>query len=448
MSDPRLQAEPPGAASPETQSYEPRPAQRSHWQAAIDGGSGNGADPVTPERWFEPPPATPDQPPDAVPGPAGPGGRGLVAVLLITSLIGAVLGAGGTYAALRASGAIDDRQAAPTSATAQSVTVESDASTVIAAVSKVSSAVVQIVANDGAGTTLVGSGIIYDVRGWILTNKHVIVGAKTITIRLPDDRRVAGTTYGVDTLTDLAIVKIDGVFDLAAAPIGDSSTLQVGQMAIAIGSPIGLAYPNSASEGIISALGRDISVPGDTPATADVTTDLHGLIQTDAAINPGNSGGPLVDASGRVIGITTASAQPAMGIGFAIPINIAKPIMQQALAGEKLARPFIGISYVLVDRGLAADLSLPLTSGAWVHKEDSAGNSIEAVDPGSPGEKAGIKTGDIITSVEGQTIDAFHRLEDLLVQYAPGRTISLQVYRAGGTVSVQVTLGIRPDTAT
>jgi serine protease Do len=405
MSDPRPQAEPPGAASPETQSFEPLPAQRPHWRAPIDGGSVNGADPVTPERWFEPPPATPGQPPDAAPATAGSGGRGLVAILLITSLIGAVLGAGGTYAVLRASGALEGRQAAPAGVTGQSVMVESDSSTIIAAVSRVSSAVVQIVANDGAGTTLVGSGIIYDVRGWILTNKHVIVGAKTITIRLPDDRRVAGTTYGVDTLTDLAIVKIDGVFDLVAAPIGDSSTLQVGQMAIAIGSPIGLAYPNSASEGIISALGRDVSVPGDTPATADVTTNLHGLIQTDAAINPGNSGGPLVDASGRVVGITTASAQPATGIGFAIPINIARPIMQQALAGEKLARPFIGIAYVLVDRGLAADYSLPLTSGAWVHKEDSSGNSIEAVDPGSPGEKAGIKTGDIITSVEGQTID-------------------------------------------
>jgi len=171
------------------------------------------------------------------------------------------------------------------------------------------------------------------------------------------------------------------------------------------------------------------------------------MIQTDAAINPGNSGGPLIDASGRVIGITTASAQLATGIGFAIPVNIARPIMQQALAGEKLARPFIGVSYVLVDRGLAADMSLPVNSGAWVHKEDSSGNSIEAVDPGSPGEKAGIKTGDIITSVEGQTIDAFHRLEDVLVQYAPGRTISLQVYRGGGTVTLQVTLGTRPDTA-
>ncbi|MGA3058503.1 MAG: trypsin-like peptidase domain-containing protein [Candidatus Limnocylindrales bacterium] len=447
MSDPSPQTELPGAASVETQRFEPLPEQRLHWNAVVDRGSAHGADPETPERWFESLPAAPDQPPDTAPAPAGSYGRGLVAVLLITSLIGAVLGAGGTYFALRASGAFDGRQTAPPGVTSQKVTVESDSSTVVAAVSKVGPAVVQIVANDGAGTTSIGSGIIYDVRGWTLTNKHVVAGAKTITIRLPDDRRVAGTTYGLDTLTDLAIVKIDGVLDLKAAPIGDSSTLQVGQMAIAIGSPLGLGYPNSATEGIVSALGRDISVGGDTPATANDTTNLHGLIQTDAAINPGNSGGPLVDASGRVVGITTASASSASGIGFAIPINTAKPIMQQALAGEKLSRPFIGVTYELIDRGLAADLSLPLNQGAWVHKEDSSGTSLEAVTPGSPGDIAGIKTGDIITSVEGQAIDGSHRLEDLLVQYAPGRTISLQLYRDGSYITVRVTLGTRPDSA-
>ena len=447
MSDPRPQSELPGATSAETQRFEPPPAQRLHWNAAIDGASARGADPVTPERWFESTPAAPDQPPEATPSPALSYGRGLVAVLMATSLVGAVLGSGGTYLALQASGAFESRQTAPPAVTGQKVTIESDSSTVIAAVSKVGPAVVQIVANDGAGTTSVGSGIVYDVRGWTLTNKHVIAGAKTITIRLPDDRRVAGTTYGLDTLTDLAIVKIDGVLDLKAAPIGDSSTLQVGQMAIAIGSPLGLGYPNSATEGIVSALGRDISVAGDTPATANDTTNLHGLIQTDAAVNPGNSGGPLVDASGRVVGITTAAASSGTGIGFAIPINTAKPIMQQALAGEKLSRPFIGVSYQLIDRGLAADLSLPLNQGAWVHKEDSSGTSLEAVTPGSPGAVAGIKTGDIITSLEGQTIDPSHRLEDLLVQYAPGRTISLQLYREGSYVTVRVTLGTRPDTA-
>ncbi len=438
-------AQPPGAPLPEVQRFEPLPQQRLHWKPALEIGPDGAADPVTPERWFEPSEATPDQAPDSPPPANRSYGRGLIAVVLITSLVAAVLGAGGTYLAMRAWGAFDAAPVAPSNGSSQNISIESDSSTIIAAVNKVSPAVVQIVANDGAGNTAVGAGVIFDVRGWILTNKHVVTGAKTITIRLQDDRRVAGTTYGVDTLTDLAIVRVDGVFTVTAAPMGDSSTLQVGQMAIAIGSPLGLAYPNSASEGIVSALGRDISVGGDTPATANVTTSLHGLIQTDAAVNPGNSGGPLVDAAGRVVGITTASAESATGIGFAIPINTAKPIMQQALAGEKLSRPFIGVTYELIDRGLAADFNLPLQNGAWVHKEDSSGATLEAVTPGSPGAKAGIKTGDIITSVEGQAVDQSHRLEDLLVQYAPGRTISVQIYRGGAYTTLEVTLGTRPD---
>jgi serine protease Do len=447
MSDP-TPTQQPGAPLPEIQRFEPLPRQRLQWKPALEIARADGTDPATPERWFEPTETAADHLAD--PAPNSPSrsnrspGRGLIAVVLITSLIAAVLGAGGTYLALRAAGAFDAAPA-PAGGAGQNVSIESDSSAVIAAVEKISPAVVQIAANDGAGNTAIGAGIIFDVRGWILTNKHVVIGAKTITIRLQDDRRVAGTTYGLDTLTDLAIVKVDGIFSVTAAPMGDSSTLQVGQMAIAIGSPLGLAYPNSASEGIVSALGRDISVGGDTPATANVTTGLHGLIQTDAAINPGNSGGPLVDASGRVVGVTTASAQSATGIGFAIPINTAKPIMQQALAGEKLSRPFIGVSYQLIDRGLAADFNLPLQSGAWVHKEDASGAPLEAVTPGSPGAKAGIKTGDIITSVEGQSVDLSHRLEDLLVQYAPGRTISIQIYRNGAYSTVQVTLGIRPD---
>ena len=252
--------------------------------------------------------------------------------------------------------------------------------------------------------------------------------------------------YGLDTLTDLAILRVTGVTDISSVALGDSSSLAVGQMAIAIGSPLGLAYPNSASAGIVSALGRDISVVGDRPSTAGTTTNLHGLIQTDASINPGNSGGPLIDGSGKVIGITTASVTTSTGtIGFAIPINAAKPIMQQALAGEKLSRPFIGISYILIDKGLAAQNSLPLEQGAWVHKEDTSGNAVEAVTAGSPAAAAGIRTGDIITAVEGQKIDQLHRLEDLLVQYSPGRTISLQVYRSGSYLTVQVALGTRPD---
>ena len=438
----------PEAASSEIQRFEPLPAQRLQWRAAMDRGLAPGPDPATPERWFEPPPAAPDEPPAAAPASAGSSGRGFVAVVLITSLVASVIGAGGTYLALRASGALESHQAALAGVNAQSVTIESNSSTIIAAVNKVSPAVVQIVANDGAGNTYVGSGIIYDVRGWILTNKHVVAGAKTITIRLGDDRRVAGKRLrrghsdGPRHRQDRRCVWTSSRRRSAIRRV-----CRWGSWRSRSAARSGWPTRTASTEGIVSALGRDISVAGDTPATANSVGGLHGLIQTDAAINPGNSGGPLIDASGRVVGITTASDQTATGIGFAIPINIAKPIMQQALAGEKLSRPFIGVSYYLIDRGLAADYNLPLQNGAWVHKEDSSGASLEAVVPGSPGDLAGIKTGDIITSVEGQTIDPLHRLEDMLVQYAPGRTISIELYRAGTQSTVRVTLGTRPDNA-
>jgi len=434
MSDPRY---------PEIQRFEPLPDERHSRKAAFQGPLAGGADDVTPERWFEPDVVSRA---DAAGKPRQSSsrgrGRGLVAAMLATSLLGAILGAGGTYAVLRASGALDPATAAP-APTGPQLTIESNTSRVIAAVNRVSPAVVQIVTFDDAGNSAVGSGIIYDARGWILTNRHVVEGAKTITVRLSDDRRLAGSIYGLDTLTDLAILKIDPVADLTIAPIGDSAKLEVGQLAIAIGSPLGLPYPNSVTTGIVSALGRDIAVSADAASTSP--TSLHGLIQTDAAINPGNSGGPLIDGTGHVVGVTTAEATTAQGIGFAIPIDIAKPIMQQALAGEKLSRPFIGVAYVMIDRGVKDQNNLPLSQGAWVHAEDAAGKSIEAVIVGSAGETAGIKTGDIITRVESQTIDAADPLQDVLVQYAPGRTISVEVYRSGQYVTLRVTLGTRPD---
>jgi serine protease Do len=434
MSDASAQGPSSESESTETRRFEPEPDQHARWKAVI--GARAFPEPQTPERWFEPQPQTPPQ------ASASPIGRRFVALLLTTSVVAAIGGSVGTYAVLQGTGALQTAPS-PTPAENARVFIESDSSTVIAAVRKVSPAVVQIVADDGAGNTGVGAGTIYDARGWILTNKHVVSGAATITIRLADDRRATGSIYGMDTLTDLAIVKIDGVPDLVAASLGSSSSLQVGQMAIAIGSPLGLSYPNSVTGGIVSALGRQISVAGDTTTAP---TSLHGLIQTDAAINPGNSGGPLVDSSGRVIGITTAEASAGQGIGFAIPIDTAKPIMQQALAGEKLSRPFIGVAYYIIDRGLKQQYNLPLEAGAWVHKEDSGGNSVEAVVAGSAGEKAGVKTGDIITKLEGDTIDPEHPLEDLLVKYAPGRTVSLEVYREGKYLTLRVTLGTRPQT--
>lgn len=431
--------------SPEIQRFEPLPDQRRQWKAPYAKEDARESSAATPERWFEP--SGPSEGGTGGPSlpPAGGGyGRGIVGVLFATSLVAALVGAGGTYAALRASGLLNRAQAAP-AATNPNVSIESDASTVIAAVAAVSPAVVQIVITDASGNTSVGSGVIYDSRGWILTNKHVIAAAKTMTVRLQDDRHMPATVYGMDTLTDLAILKVEAA-GLVAAPIGDSSTLRVGELAIAIGSPLGLQYPNTATTGIVSALGRDISIASDDPSLPTPVT-LHGLIQTDAAINAGNSGGPLVDGSGRIIGIATAEVDSGQGIGFAIPIDTAKPIMQQALAGEPLSRPFIGVTYLEIDPGVKEQYKLPLDQGAWVHREDASGTLLEAVTPGSPGDTAGIKTGDIITEIEGQTIDLSNRLEDVIVQYAPGRTVSLEIYRNGGYQAMMITLGTRPSTS-
>jgi serine protease Do len=367
----------------------------------------------------------------------------VVVLLLLASIVGAALGGGGTYMALKASGVFATATASQSSGALTNMTVESESSAIISAAKKVGPSVVMIVDELNGATQAVGSGIIYDNRGWILTNKHVVSGASTITVKLQDKREFSGTVYGLDTLTDLAIVKISGATGLTAATLGDSSTLQVGQLAVAIGSPLGLDYPNSVTSGIVSGLGRDITVGGDGSSTS-TDTNLHGLIQTDAAINPGNSGGPLLDSSGHVIGISTAIADTAQGIGFAIPINVAKPILQQALAGQTLSRPYIGIAYMAIDPGLQQQNKLPLDHGAWVHNEDASGNAIDAVVAGGPADTAGIKTDDIITSIEGQAIDGTHPLEDVLIQYAPGRTISVTLYRGGQSLTVHLTLGTRP----
>jgi S1-C subfamily serine protease len=229
-------------------------------------------------------------------------------------------------------------------------------------------------------------------------------------------------------------VKIDAK-GLPTATRGDSGALKVGQMVIAIGSPLGI-YPNSVTSGIVSWTNRSIGVDGGT---------LNNLIQTDTAINPGNSGGPLLDAAGNVIGINTAVAANAQGIGFAIPINLAKPLLQQALAGEKLARPWIGIRYQAITPALVQSDKLPIDHGALVGSgQDAQGQVQPGVVSGSPAEQAGIKDGDVVTSIEGQSIDTEHPLDSVITQFAPGRTVTVEVYRNGATAKLQVTLGTRP----
>jgi 2-alkenal reductase len=281
----------------------------------------------------------------------------------------------------------------------------------------------------------VGSGIIFDANGWILTNRHVVASTTDLTAQLKDGTKYDATIYGIDTLTDLAIIKIDAT-GLPTATIGDSDGLKVGELVVAIGSPLG-TFDNTVTSGIVSALGRSISTDGGP---------IRNLIQTDAAINPGNSGGPLLDATGAVIGVNTAIAQNSTGIGFSIPINIARPIMRQALAGQALARPYIGIQYVQIDPPLAKSLNLPVSAGADVQILDQSGKptSEDAVRASSPAADAGIKTGDIVVSLNGQAIDALHPLDAVLTQFAPGDKITLEVIRGTDHMTLTVTLGTRP----
>ena len=282
--------------------------------------------------------------------------------------------------------------------------------------------------------TGVGSGVIFDSNGWILTNHHVVQGGEKFDVELKDGRVLSGKVYGIDTLTDLAIVKVDAT-GLPTAAIGESDALKVGQLVVAIGSPLG-TYSNSVTSGIVSAKGRSIVTDGNE--------SLTNLIQTDAAINPGNSGGPLLDAGGNVIGINTAIATNSNGIGFAIPIDIARPIMAQAVAGKPLSRPYMGIHFRSINRSLAEQLKLPVMIGALVGGLDEQGNPTKGVDAGTPADKAGIKDGDIVTSVDGKVIDEEHPLDAVLSQFSPGDTVRVDVLRDGQHVMLDVTLGTRP----
>ena len=428
MSDPRGQ---------QTSFFSPEPHYRPAWAEHLD-------DPTQPVL-----PATGADAPRG--GSTRPGGRPGTPVplgpMFAMAILSAILGSGGTYLLLASGGQIERPVTSPGSGALASATPGSagtgGSSAIVAAAATVSPAVVTITSvadyDPRSGTVPqvgVGSGVIYDAGGWILTNCHVVKGGASLEVALQDGRTFTGQVYGIDTLTDLAIVKVEET-GLPAAPIGDSGGLQPGQQVIAIGSPLG-TYTNSVTSGIVSALGRSIVAEG----PEGCNDNLHNLIQTDAAINFGNSGGALADTGSRVVGINTAIASRAEGIGFAIPVNIAKPIMAQALDGQPLARPYMGVRYLAVDAQLAAERSLSIDFGALI--ADSPDGSQPGVVPDGPADKAGLREGDVITAIDGTRIETRTPLEDLLAQHAPGDTITLEVVRDGRTVTVSLTLGTRP----
>lgn len=340
------------------------------------------------------------------------------------------------------------QQQSGTAAVTQRPTVSNDGNKVVtqneqdisSVVSKVSPSVVSVLTTQPASSPYygateqdgAGTGIIIGKDGYIITNKHVIDGATTVGVVLAD-----GTAYdnvqvlGTDPLNDVAFLKIAGVSNLPAAELGDSTSVRVGQSVIAIGNSLG-QYQNTVTSGIISGTGRPVSAQGSTGSAVENLTDL---IQTDAAINPGNSGGPLLNLQGQVIGINTAVAQDAQGIGFTIPIGSTKGLIKEVLAGKGVNRAYLGVNYIAITADVAKHYNLSVKRGAYVYKTDST-----AIIAGSPAATAGVKDKDIITKVGDIPVGDRGSVASLVGEYAPGDTIELTVLRGDKTMTLKVTL--------
>lgn len=304
-------------------------------------------------------------------------------------------------------------------------------------VSEVSPSVVSITTQSQARTYFgvaeqegAGTGMVVSANGYILTNKHVIDGATNVGVVLAD-----GTSYedvkviGTDPLNDVAFLKVPDVNNLKPVELGNSSSIRVGQQVVAIGNSLG-QYQNTVTSGIISGTGRPITAQ--SGGTVETLTDL---LQTDAAINPGNSGGPLLNRAGQVIGMNTAVAAEAQGIGFAIPINSVKGMLKGVLENGTVQRAFLGVNHIPVTPETAKQYDLPVKSGAYIYSQQAS-----PIASGSPADKAGLKEKDVITKVNGVDIGTSGALTTLIGEYQPGDTITLTIVRGGATQELKVTL--------
>ena len=269
-----------------------------------------------------------------------------------------------------------------------------------------------------------GSGVIVRPNGYILTNNHVVQGATNIKVTLLGGKVLTGKTVGTDPLVDLAVIKVNSPDPLPAAQLGSSGSLEVGQLAIAIGNPFGLG--STVTTGVVSALNRSIQIPN---------LIVENLIQTSAAINPGNSGGALVDSSGRVIGINTAIVPNAQGIGFAIPSDVARVELEQLIAQGRVIRPWVGVVY-------GGDVD-PQTAQMYNLGTDH-GVVVRQVEPSSPAGRAGIQPSDIITAVNGERIASWNDFVRDVVTKKIGDRVTLSIVRNGRAMKVTVVLAERP----
>jgi putative serine protease PepD len=357
--------------------------------------------------------------------PRWPGRRGFAAVVAVTALLGGTAGAG--IVALTG----NDASTASTTTVLKASASGSDTNIAQAIYTSASPGVVEITSSGissqsgplgqgGGSQTATGTGFVVDANGHIVTAAHVVDGASSVKVAFSDGTQRAATVVGKDDATDVAVLKIDpSGLTLHPLALGRSAGLTVGDAVVAIGSPFG--YQESVSTGIVSGLDRTIQAPnGFTVAHA---------IQTDAALNPGNSGGPILDSSGRVVGIadqiaTNGSSDQSSGVGFAVPIDLVAAELGSLESGKTVSHPYLGVS--------SSDAT------------NATGALVGAVTAGSPAAAAGVQTGDVITAVDGQQITGSGGLVAAVAAHSPGQQVTLAVRRGSGTRTLSVTLGTQP----
>ncbi len=280
--------------------------------------------------------------------------------------------------------------------------------------------------NNPVQTEGVGSGVIFRKDGYIVTNNHVVEGAKELIVSLPDGRSLKGKLVGADALTDIAVVKVEAS-DLPTATFGNSDEVVVGEPAIAIGNPLGLEFQGSVTVGVVSALNR----------TLEISDKRVKLIQTDAAINPGNSGGALANADGVIIGINSAklAASGVEGMGFAIPINTVQNIVDELMSKGYVARPYIGVTIFDKESAARYGYQLNISKGVYVYRV-----SLDA-----PAGKAGVQPGDVILKLDGRDVNSVTELRNAIAEHKVGDKVSMVLDRSGTEQTVEVTLEEMPQ---
>lgn len=401
--------------------------------AGASSAQGTGTIPDQQRGWPQGNPLGPTPPPNGGWGPAPEQPprprrtfRGIVAAAVIGGLIGGAGGFGGAYALLSAEDGNGNGNPLTIAPTTPVAATSGGSVAAAAAIVTPSTVDIRVTMAGGAGE---GSGVVLTADGNVLTNNHVVEGARDITVTLADGSEHQATVVGTSPSYDLAVIKLQGVQGLTPATLGSSANLQVGQDVVAIGSPQGLE--GTVTSGIVSALNRTVAVQGE-----DGQAVVYNGLQTDASINPGNSGGPLINLSGQVIGINSAAATSgggnggqggSVGLGFAIPIDQATRIAQELMATGTATKPTLGVQ-----------------GGVQGNSARSDGAQIAAVVPDSPAAQAGLAAGDVVTAVNGTSVQDFTDLIARIGANAPGDQVTLTL---DGGRTVTVTLGSTPDTA-